>query len=143
MAKVVLPRVHVMVLCDEIEPSSVEEDVFDLRGVRTHFIAPSFPYTHPQLSVYLQATGHEGTAVGWAVVSDPETDTQIYVSQQAEIPFDGPLSFVMVRWRLEDCSFPEPGVYYIEIHFDGKLVSERALILAQDDAVSTNGQQIR
>ena len=35
MAKLVLPRVHVMVLCDGIEASQTEEDVFDLRGVRT------------------------------------------------------------------------------------------------------------
>ena len=32
MAKAVLPRAHVMVLCDEIEPSAEEADVFDLRG---------------------------------------------------------------------------------------------------------------
>jgi hypothetical protein len=143
MAKLVLPRVHVMVLCDEIEPSPTEEDVFDLRGVRTYIAAPSFPYTHPQLSVYLQVTGHKGTASGWAVVSDPETDTKIYVSQQEEIVFDGPLTFITVRWRLYDCSYPEPGVYYVQVHFDGKLISERALILFQGEATASNGQQVR
>ena len=30
--QLVLPRVHVLVLCDDIEPSAVEEGVFDLRG---------------------------------------------------------------------------------------------------------------
>src|SRR5450755_2876103 len=85
MAKAVLPRVHVMVRCDEIEPSSVEEDVFDLQGVRTHIIAPAFPYIHPLLCVYLQMTGHAGTVSGHAAVSDPEADAEIYVSPELEI----------------------------------------------------------
>ncbi len=55
MAKSVLPRVQVMVLCDEIEPSADEEEVFDLHGVRTFSSAPSFPSLHPQLCVYLSA----------------------------------------------------------------------------------------
>ena len=52
MAKLVLPRVHVMVLCDEIEATPTEEDVFDLKGVRTSIAAPAFAHVHPQLCVY-------------------------------------------------------------------------------------------
>ena len=141
MANVVLPRVHVMVLCDEIEPSSVEEDVFDLHGVRTHITARSFPYTHPQLTVYLQMTGHDGTATGWAVVADPATDTEISVTQEEEITFHGPLSFVTVRWQILDCSFPEPGLYYVQAYFGGKQIGERALFLEHGQAVTTNGRQ--
>jgi hypothetical protein len=43
-AKAVLPRVHAMVVCDEIE-SGDEEDVYNLIGVRTSIQATSFPYT--------------------------------------------------------------------------------------------------
>jgi len=140
MAKLVLPRVHVMVLCDEIEPSADEEEVFDLRGVRTHITAASFPYTHPQLSVYLQVTGHEGTASGRAVVSDPDTEAELYVSQADPIAFSGPLTFIHVPWQVLDCTFPQPGVYYVQVFFDGKLVNERALFLSQHEAPNSNGQ---
>jgi hypothetical protein len=33
--KIVLPRVHVMMLCDDFEPSAEEDGVFHLYGVRT------------------------------------------------------------------------------------------------------------
>ncbi len=140
MAKLVLPRVHVMVLCDEIEPSPTEEDVFDLRSVRTDIAAPSFPYTQPQLSVYLQVTGHDGTASGWAVVSDPDTDEKLYVSQADPIEFSGPLTFIHVPWQVLDCTFPKAGVYYVQVYFDGKLVNERALFVSQREAPNSNGQ---
>ena len=140
MAKVVLPRVHVMVLCDEIEPSSVEEDVFDLRGVRTHIVAPSFPYTHPQLCVYLQMTGHEGVASGRAAVTFNEAEEALAKTEDYPISFQGPLAFMHVAWNIYDCVFPEPGVYYVQVFFDDKLIHERALFLYQTEASNSNGQ---
>jgi len=141
MAKLVLPRIHAMVICDEIEPSVAEADVFDLRGVRTHIIAPAFPYTHPQLGVFLQMTGHEGTATGRAVVLDPETDLNVDETEDDLIQFHGPLEFTHVPWRLFDCTFTQPGVYYVQVFFDGKLVNERTLLLQLGEAAASNGQQ--
>lgn len=143
MAKMVLPRVHGLILCDEIEPSLTEADVFNLHGVRAHIVAPSFPYTHELLCVYLLMTGHDGTATGGVIVSDPETDIEIYASQQEEVSFTGPLFYVHQSFRLYDCEFQAPGVYYVQVVFDGKLVGERALYLSQGEAGMSNGRQIR
>jgi hypothetical protein len=38
-AAALTPRVRVMVVCDGIKPSQVEEDVFHLRGVRYYVAA--------------------------------------------------------------------------------------------------------
>jgi hypothetical protein len=65
----VFARVHVLVLCDDVEERPGEEGVYDLHGVRTHVQARSFPYTHPQLSVYLPVTGHAGTVTGRVVAT--------------------------------------------------------------------------
>jgi hypothetical protein len=43
----VFARVHVLVLCDEVERLAGAEVVHDLRRVRTGIRAASFPYTHP------------------------------------------------------------------------------------------------
>ena len=99
MAKMVLPRMHVMVLCDEIEPSAEEAEVFDLRGVRTYIAAPAFPYAHPQLCVYLQLTGHEGTASGEIRIVLAETDDTVYRQEVGPVPFVGPLVLVPLRQR--------------------------------------------
>jgi Family of unknown function (DUF6941) len=55
--KLILPRVHAMVLCDSIKRAPDEEGVHNLVGVRTRILAEELPYTHPQLGIYLQVTG--------------------------------------------------------------------------------------
>ena len=141
MAKLVLPRVHVMVLCDEIEASQTEEDVFDLKGVRTSIAAPSFAHVHPQLCVYVQMTGHEGQASGRAVINRTETNEEVASTTEDVIEFRGPLDFIHLPWRLLDCTFPEPGLYYIQVFFDGKLIGERSLVLHQIGTADGNGRQ--
>lgn len=139
MANLVLPRVHVMVLCDEIEASPIEEEVFDLRGVRTSIAAPAFPYVHPQLCLYLQMTGHEGTASGEVQAVRAETDDTISRQPIGPVQFLGPLVLLPLRVWLMDCAFPEPGLYYLQAYFGQKLVAERPLWLLKDEG-SSNGQ---
>jgi hypothetical protein len=140
MAKLVLPRVHVRALCDEIEPSSTDEQAFDLRGVRTAIAAPAFPYRHPQLCVYLQATGHEGAASCSLQVVNAETDNAVAATAARTVEFRGPLVFVPVCWWLQNCWFPGPALYYVQVLFDGKLLAERALFLTQGETTDHNGQ---
>jgi hypothetical protein len=121
----VFARVHVLILCDAIERHPEEEDVFDLRGVRTQVRARSFPYTHPQLDVYLQITGHEGTASGRVVAASEATEEEVVYRPIDEIPLLGPPKIVHVRLRISNCEFPAPGVYWFQVTLNEKLVAER------------------
>src|SRR5437763_1337922 len=62
--KKIPPRVHTLVICDYVEWSSEEEDVYHLFGVRTRLEADSFPFFQPHLSVFLQVSGYPGQASG-------------------------------------------------------------------------------
>src|SRR3979411_3343708 len=93
----VFARVHVMVLCDEVEERSGEEAVYDLRGVRTHARAWSFPHTHPQLTVYLQATGHQGPASGRVAVLREATEEEIVQVPIDEFQLLGPLTVIHLQ----------------------------------------------
>jgi hypothetical protein len=137
----VFARVHVLVLCDEVEERPGEEAVFDLRGVRTHVQARSFPYTHPQLFVYLQVTGHEGTATGRVVGTNEATEEEIVDRLIGEIQLRGPLTMIHVRLQILDCEFPSPGVYWFQILLNEKLVAERRFLVSEAPG-DTNGQPI-
>jgi hypothetical protein len=103
MAKrLVLPRAHAMVLCDDFEQSSNEDGVFHLYGVRSRIHVDVFPYTHPQLCVYLQLTGHRGTTRCRVAVVDRETDEEILVAPTQVINLTGPLDVVATvsRWKI-------------------------------------------
>lgn len=132
MAKhLILPRVHVMVLCDDIEPSLEEEGVFQLLGVRSALQADSFPYIHPELCVYLQVTGHPGRTSGTVILFQAETDRTLRRRSLPAVDFLGPLNIIPLAGRLRNCEFPAPGLYYIQITFEGKLLGERLLQLVK------------
>jgi hypothetical protein len=137
----VFARVHVLVLCDDIDERTDEEAVFELRGVRAHVSARSFPYTHRQLYVYLQVTGHQGTASGRVVVL-----REVPEEEMVQVPFDeiqllGPLTFIHVQVQILDCEFPAPGVYWFQVFLNKKLVAERRFF-ASEAPGDTNGQPI-
>src|SRR5262245_56536576 len=99
----VYARVHVLVLCDDVDELPGEEAVYDLHGVRAHVSARVFPYTHPQFSVYLQVSGHQGTASGRVVVVQETTEEEV-----AHVPIDefqllGPLTVIHLQVEITDC----------------------------------------
>jgi hypothetical protein len=136
----VLPRVHVMVVCDDIESVTGQEGVFNLTGVRAEIRAARFPYTHPQLAVYLQVTGRQGQTRCRVIGVRAGTEDRVFESDEQDVPLQGPLTVVPVVWWIENCSFPAPGVYYVQAFFDGKLCSERLLTLSEDEAIG-NGRR--
>jgi hypothetical protein len=136
----VLPRVHVMVICDEIETVAGQDDVINLTRVRTGIRAARFPYTHPQLAVYLQVAGRQGRTRCRAIGIRTETDEKVFESDEIEVSLLGPLTLVPVVWEIVNCCFPEPGVYYVQAYFDGKLANERLLILSEDEGIP-NGRR--
>ena len=107
----VYARVHALVVCDEVVPRPGEKDVFDLYGARVGLRVASFPYTHPQLCVYLQVSGHEGTVSARLVAVREAAEEEIIYVPIGNIHLRGPLTLVPVWIRVRDCVFPEPGVY--------------------------------
>ena len=131
--KLVLPRVHVMVLCDRVQELGDEEDVFNLLGVRTRIYADSFPYTPPRLYVYLQLSGHFGSASGAISVVHARTDQEVARQLIPSIQFRGPLVLLPIYVRIRNCTFPEAGIYFIQTFFDGKLLGERFFELIEGE----------
>jgi hypothetical protein len=102
MAKLVLPRVQAMVVCDGMEESIAER------------------------SVFLQMSGHAGTTSCHIEISHTDDDV-LYQTPSRSITFDGPTATVPIVFWFMNCEFPAPGVYYFQAFCDNKLVHERPL----------------
>jgi hypothetical protein len=61
------------------------------------------------------------------------------VTEEHEAQLQGPLTVVPLTWWITDCTFPEPGVYYVQAYFGAKLSNERLLLLSER-AETGNGQ---
>jgi hypothetical protein len=135
----VLARVHVLVLCDAIDERAGEEAVFDLRGVRTQLRAASFPCCPPQLCVYLQVSGHEGTASGQVVLVREADEEELMAVPIDDIQLWGPLFAIPVGLRIRNCEFPSPGIYWFWVILNQRLVAERRFHVLKTPG-SSNGQ---
>jgi hypothetical protein len=137
----VFARVHVLILCDAVERRPGEEALYDLRGVRTAVSARSFPYTHAELWVYLQLTGHPGSASGRVVVLREATEEEIVQVPIDPIQLLGQLTVLHLRVGITDCEFPTPGVYWFQVVLNEKLVAERRFFVNEIRG-NTNGQPV-
>lgn len=133
MAKPVLPRVQAMVVCDAIKESEEEAGVYQLSGVRCAMDVPSFPALRPRIGVLAQVSGHAGIAALRLGINRAETDEMLHISAPKETTFSGPLSPVTVVFRLRNCVFPAPGVYYVQLFHETKLIGERPLIVRLEE----------
>src|SRR5258707_10287452 len=125
MTKLVLPRVQAMVLCDAIEESTEESGTFHLTSVRSQIAPITFPCFWPRLCVYLQMSGYKGNASCRLEINRAETEEVLYRTSPRVISFEGPMSVVPVVFRLRNCGFPAPGVYYVQVYYESKLIGER------------------
>lgn len=132
MAKVVLPRVQAMVLCDSAEESENETGVYHLSGVRSVIESP-FPAVVSLLCVFAQMSGHQGEASCHIEIEHAETNEVIFETEPRSVSFDEPTSIVVVVFPLADCVFPASGVYYVQLYYERKLIGERTFHLRQED----------
>ncbi len=117
MAKAaVVPRVRVMTICDHVEASETEANVFDLLDVRYELRVDSFPYTHPELWVYvLLSCARTGVFPGYLQILNDQTDKVIFLAK-IRPQFDAPETLVPVCVPIR-CSFPQAGRYTFQVSF--------------------------
>ena len=119
----ITPRVRTIVICDAASASRTEERVFNLKGVRQHLEAASFPL-RVKLSVYLLLSSpRKGRYPGRVVIVNERNERVIrYAKFFAEFGEDNNLLPMYVN--MGGCMFPEAGYYnfavYLTAHDGGE-----------------------
>src|SRR5262245_46552659 len=110
------PRVRAIVLCDEATASEIEVDVHTLEGVRQGFGAESFPCIRG-LAVYLLLSyPRRGSFDGQVKLVDEVEDKTIRYAKFSAA-FEDLSSLVPIAVAMDDCVFPSPQVYTIQVEF--------------------------
>jgi hypothetical protein len=115
-AAALTPRVRVLVLCDEVIESEIEEAVFTLVGVRQQLVGDSYPLT-ASLSLFLVLSSpRKGAYQGNVVIVRVQTDKSLRYSK-FEVEFDEDHQVQPLYLDLGECEFPEAGQYVIQVWF--------------------------
>ncbi len=81
MAAALIPRVRTLLICDGIRPSRAEENVFHLRGARSHIVARAFPIYRRMRLFAILSSPQPGRFPSYVKVIDDETNQAVYYGQ--------------------------------------------------------------
>ena len=128
-----------LVMCDgvHVDPYTGRRT---LLGEFDEFFSPQFPASIPVVYVFAEVTECRGTLpvrIRFAP-ADPEREP-IWETDPVELVADSPLVRLAMHWGLLDLSFPDPGVYMVQLidSYD-RVISQRCLFIT-DQASGSRG----
>jgi hypothetical protein len=117
MTTALAPRVRTLVICDGIRASRTEENVFHLRGVRSHVLAVGFPLRRQLRLFLILSSPRPGRFPSYVKVIDDATDQAIFYGQvdpAPEFPEADDLLPLDLPIRIR---FPKDGRYTVQVWF--------------------------
>jgi hypothetical protein len=117
MPAALTPRVRILVVCDGVRASTVEEGVFHLRGARCHLRAASFPVRRRLRLFLVLSSPRSGRFPGYVKVIHDQTDRAVFygeIDPPPLFPDEGDLLPLDVPVHVR---FPQAGRYTVEVWF--------------------------
>lgn len=134
MAAPIPPVVQYMILCDDVLPDPQRPGKLMIVGLTTLLRWPegsTIPLRLEKLVVLLILSDGRGTGTAEIVCINEETGKQLFGSGARPLSFEGkdPSLPYGVTFKVLNCRFPDPGVYSVQFHFDGQVLSKQTIIV--------------
>lgn len=118
------PVVCKMILCNAVVPNAGDPTKQDANGI-IHAVRSDppgvFPVVLPVLCVYLRLTGGRGSGVGQVMAVEEGSGAPVFASRTHTIQYPpDPLELTPVSFRILNCRFHRPGLYWIQFLHDGR-----------------------
>jgi hypothetical protein len=127
------PKVRQMVLCEDARRRKGSRGKFDLLGVINIVQAPAHAFPmHLSFTVYLCLTEARGSGTGAIVITNEDTDEEVYVGESHQLQFGAdPIALGSVTLRVPLCLLPEPGLYRIDFVYNETVIGSHSLLVRE------------
>ena len=125
-----LPYVVAMVFCNAITVELGTNNI-TLHECFSTILAMSFPAVHPKMALYVVLTNGRGDVPFRLALVHSEMDSEPIFEARGTIPFTDPLATVELRVPIPPASFPQPGVYFLQLYANNRFLMERRLLVMQ------------
>jgi hypothetical protein len=112
------PTVRYLIVCEDVQidpgfPRRVTL-VGLISGIRSLDL-PAFPLLQREICVFVQLTECRGPGEGRIEIQHADTGQVVFRTRTRTIPFGSdPLEVVGVVFRIRNCLFEEPGLYWVQ-----------------------------
>src|SRR5262245_10855236 len=117
MTAAIAPRVRTLVICDGIRASRVEENVFHLRGARSHVFAAAFPSRRRLRLFLVLSSPRPGRFPSYVKIIDDETDQAVFYGQVDPAPVFPEAGDLLPLDLPIQVRFPKAGRYTLQVWF--------------------------
>lgn len=126
------PVVRYLIVCEDVQTDPDNPRRVTLVGLISNLRSleePPFPILYRELCIFLQLTGCRGSAEGYIVVQQADSDQMVFRTATRTVPFSNdPLEVVGVTFRIRDCLFPEAGLYWVQFWYKDQMLAQQPLI---------------
>lgn len=124
-----LPYVRHMLLVEDVEINYNNHRKLSLHGLLNNITVKRYPVRVGFSAFLLMAEGRR-PGLGRILVSNATTDDIIYVGSEHPLAFTGdPLQVKAFSFRIVECQFESPRLYWVSFCFNDVLLSQEPLTL--------------
>jgi hypothetical protein len=127
------PTVRYLILCEDVQTDSDNPRRVTLVGLISAIRSleqPPFPLLYREIGVFLQLTECRGPADGRIEIHHADSGQVVFRTRTRTIPFaSDPLEVVGVTFRIRNCLFQEPGLYWVQFWYNEQMLAQQSLLL--------------
>jgi hypothetical protein len=135
MDTTVIPVTKAIYVCDDVVEDPASHKVHFL-GIFNAVRPPSpaaYPFRLGQMCVVVQLIDGLGEIPIHGEIVRAETEDLVYSSPEQRLRFPQRQTTVFACFRIRDCLFPGPGVYFVEFYCRDTLLDDRTLHLLPEE----------
>lgn len=127
------PTVRYLIVCEDVQTDSDNPRRVTLVGLLSAIRSleqPPFPLLYREICVFLQLTECRGPADGRIEIHHADSGQVLFRTRTRTIPFGSdPLEIVGATFRIRNCLFSEPGLYWVQFWYNEQMVARQPLLL--------------
>jgi hypothetical protein len=127
------PTVRYLVVCEDVQTDPDNPHRVTLVGLMSAIRSleqPPFPLFYREICVFIQLTECRGPADGRIEIHHADSGQVVFSTRTRTIPFGtDPLEVVGATFRIRNCLFQEPGLYWIQFWYNEKALAQQPLLL--------------
>jgi hypothetical protein len=127
------PTVRYLILCEDVQTDSTNPQRVTLVGLISAIRSTeqsSYPVLYKELCVFLQLTECRGSAEGRVEIHYADSNTTVFRGRTRTISFGSdPLEIVGATFRIRNCLFQVPGLYWVQFWYNEQMIAQQALVL--------------
>lgn len=129
----VQPVVRHLIPCEDVLVDEANPRRLTLAGLISaiHSVEEEpFPLRYRELCIFLQLTSCRGPAEGRVEIQHADSGEVVFRTQHRVIPLPtDPLNVFGVTFRIRNCLFQQPGLYWVQFWYKELMISQQPLVL--------------